>query len=175
MAHAPDDRDLMVRARDGQRDAFVLLVHRHQAPLLNFFRRMGVYTDAEDMVQETFLRLFAARERYRPTAKFTTFLYTIARRVRADRLRKSMRAPAYVAATESAAASEGDESDRAADRLDVQRALDGLSEKLRAVVVLSAYQGLRYAEIAAILGIPEGTVKSRMSLAMGQLREILDV
>ena len=49
-------------------------------------------------------------------------------------LRKSMRAPAYVAATEGAAASEGDESDRAAERLDVQRALDGLSEKLRAVV-----------------------------------------
>jgi RNA polymerase sigma-70 factor (ECF subfamily) len=78
--HCLSDRDLMGMVKLGQREAFEILVCRYQRALLNFFSRMGANIgDAEDMVQETFLRVFKYRFKYRPLAKFTTFLYTLAR------------------------------------------------------------------------------------------------
>jgi RNA polymerase sigma-70 factor (ECF subfamily) len=134
---------------------------------------MGAYHDAEDLTQETFVRLYKARERYRPAAKFKTFVYVIARHVLADhgrkwfqreRLRlKLLQEPMSV-----------DESGMAQSRhMDVEAALASLSDKLRSVVVLSIYQGMRYEDIAEVLEIPEGTVKSRMNLAIKALREYL--
>ena len=78
----------MLLAGAGDRDAFELLVRRHHQPLLNFFLRMGVDRDAEDLVQQTFIRLYNYRQRYRPSAKFTTFLYLLARQVWVDELRR---------------------------------------------------------------------------------------
>jgi RNA polymerase sigma-70 factor (ECF subfamily) len=134
---------------------------------------MGAYHDAEDLTQETFVRLYKARERYRPAAKFKTFVYVIARHVLADhgrkwfqreRLRlKLLQEPIPV-----------DESGKVqSQHMDVESALASLSEKLRSVVVLSIYQGMRYEDIAEVLDIPEGTVKSRMNLAIKALREYL--
>jgi RNA polymerase sigma-70 factor (ECF subfamily) len=169
------DETLMQRTAAGEQSAFTALVKRHQGPLLNFFHRMSVYTDAEDLVQETFVRLFNYRARYRPTAKFTTFLYTIARHVWVDLIRKTARKEALVENLKMDRPSQDDGGmGRTFARLDAQSALERLPEKLRSVVVLSLYQGLRYEEISVVLGIPTGTVKSRMFNALSQLKEIAD-
>ncbi len=169
------DFDLMARTRTGNLAAFETLIHRHQQPLLNFFLRMGVYIDAEDLVQETFLRLYRYRMKYEPKAKFTTFLYTLARHAWVDSLRKAKKQEDILERTAvESPASDDKAMKQAGARLDVETALESLSDKLRPVVVLSLCQGLRYEEIAEILEIPVGTVKSRMSLALARLKEIFD-
>ncbi len=172
---APTDVDLMARTALGEEGAFAELVRKYQRPLVNFFRRMGARMDeAEDLVQETFLRVFAYRERYRPSGKFSNFLYVLARHAWADFARKGARAPkADMETLEKSAAPSAEKKSDA--RLDVQQALEALSEKLRVVVVLSVYQGLRQEEIARALEIPVGTVKSRMHLALKAMKELLDV
>lgn len=172
----PDpDSVLMLEVAAGSDAAFTELIHRHQNGLLNFFVRMGVYHDAEDLVQETFVRLYKARSRYRPAARFTTYLYVLARHVWADRGRKVMRRDRLQTSLRTDMEIEGGVArPSAASALDVQEALDGLSPKLRAVVVLNVYQGLQYHEIAEVLDIPLGTVKSRMNLALKELREKFD-
>lgn len=169
------DHDLMELLRRGDERALLVLVRRHQTPLLNFFRRLGVSThDAEDLVQETLVRVFRYRHKYVPSAKFTTFLYRLARHARIDRWRQAGRRLRLAQAMEA----EVEQADirsagRMGARLDAQAALDRLPEKLRIVIVLSVYQGLAYEEIAATLRIPVGTVKSRVFLAMNRLREVM--
>ena len=155
----------------GSETAFVELVHRHQNPLLNFFRRMGAYSDAEDLVQETFLRLYRYRERYRASARFATFLYVLARHAWADRGRKIARRERLTARLETAAeVAAGAPPPAVGGPADVEAAMKRLSPKLREVLVLNVYQGMRYQEVADVLGIPLGTVKSRINLAMQELR-----
>lgn len=169
------DVELMRRVAAGDDDAFVELVHRHQNPLLNFFGRMGVYNDAEDLVQETFVRLYKARHTYEPRARFTTFLYVLARHVWADRGRRTgrfARLCAWVLADAEIRQSTRNTDPAAA--ADAVEALARLSPKLKEVLVLHVYQGLRYQDIAEVLGIPLGTVKSRISLALQALRETLN-
>ncbi len=167
------DHELMQRARNGDTEAFAALVRRHQTPLLNFFHRLGAGNDAEDLTQDVFLRVFRYRDRYVHNAKFTTFLYTLARHVWADRWRKHVRAERLRerAMHELPAATDGGV-ERTRNSLDVRQALNQLPDKLRMVLVMSLYQGLNYEEIAAALGIPVGTVKSRVFLAMRQLKEM---
>ena len=171
----PDDRDLMLQACAGDAGAFATLVRRHQRPLLNFFRRCGVQTDAEDLVQQTFLRLYRYRDRYTPRAKLTTFLYLLARQVWLDDLRRRGRFARLregLAAEPEAVAAYGTQPERG--RLDLDAALARLPEGLRLVVVLGVYQDQPYAEIAAALRIPVGTVKSRMFNALRMLRKMLE-
>ena len=170
------DFELMDQLRQGDPEALAALVRRHQQSLLNFFARLGAYIDAEDLTQDTFVRVFRYRFRYRPSAKFTTFLYTLARHARADHLRRMKKQETVF---ERVANETGDGSGiqpaDAGARMDVGEAVDLLPEKLRLVVVLSVMQGLPYDEVGAILDIPVGTVKSRMFLALRQLREHFDV
>jgi RNA polymerase sigma-70 factor (ECF subfamily) len=170
-----DDPDvaLMMEVAQGSEEAFIVLIHKHQGPLVNFFRRMGAYQDGEDLAQETFVRLYKARTRYKPAAKFTTFLYVIARHVLADHGRKWFQRERLRIGLLREPARAGEAIPAAAGRMDVEAALGSLSDKLRSVVVLNIYQGLRYEEIAKVLEIPEGTVKSRMNLAIKALREYL--
>jgi len=167
------DHELMGKVRGGEQSAFALLIRRHQNPLLNFFRRLGANNDAEDLVQEVFLRLYRYRDRYMHNAKFTTFLYTLARHAWADRWRKRQRVERIEerAKQEMRAERDGD-MEQMRNALDVQQALALLPDKLRIVLVMSIYQGLRYDEIADVLQIPTGTVKSRVFLAMSRLKEI---
>ena len=173
-----DDADLMARVRDDDRDAFAVLVRRHQKMLLNFFARSGVQYDCEDLVQQTFLRLYRYRTRYAPTAKFTTFLFLLARQVWIDELRRRKRQERLAGALaaephpEHAAPEAADAG--ASGGLDLQQALAALPEGLRLVVELGVYQDLPYAAIAEILKIPEGTVKSRMFNALRSLRAFLE-
>lgn len=166
---------LMLEAARGSEAAFSELVRRHQNPLLNFFARMGALSDCEDLMQETFVRLFHYRQRYRPAARFTTFLYHLARNVWADRGRKIIRLERLSAEFKNEVEIANQRvPDRPGEAVDIERALDRLSPKLREVIVLNIYQGLRYQEVADVLEIPLGTVKSRINLALAALKEILN-
>jgi RNA polymerase sigma-70 factor (ECF subfamily) len=165
------DARLMELVREGRRDAFVEIVHRYQRILVNFFVRMNAtYSTAEDLVQTTFVRLYEYRDRYRPSAPLGAFLHTLALHAWADWTRKQRRQPDLM----DAEALDGEQKDggvgRLDDRMDLQAALATLSEKLRSVVVLTYFQGLSRQDVAFVLGVPIGTVKSRLYLAMEELR-----
>jgi RNA polymerase sigma factor (sigma-70 family) len=164
----------MLEVAGGSEGAFTALVHRHQKSLLNFFTRMGASSDCEDLVQETFVRLFRYRRQYKPAARFTTFLYHLARNVWADRGRKIIRIERLASEFQNHVELNGHTApERPGEAVDIEAALDRLSPKLREVIVLNVYQGLRYQEVADVLEIPLGTVKSRINLALAALKEIL--
>ena len=142
--------------------------------LLNFFWRQGVsLSEGEDLVQETYMRLWNYRRSYKPTAKLSTFLFLLARQVRIDALRRQAnRAEREESWGRDQPTSDGPPAFGA--REDVRWAVAQLSEPLREVVELGVFQDLPYAEVGEILGIPVGTVKSRMSNALKKLKEVLD-
>ena len=142
--------------------------------LLNFFWRQGVsHSEGEDLVQETYLRLWKYRREYKPTAKLSTFLFLMARQVRIDALRRQTRRENreenWVGEQPT---SEGPKAFGV--REDVRWALKKLSEPLRDVIEFGVFQDLPYAEVGEVLGIPVGTVKSRMHNALKELKEIFD-
>ena len=154
-------------------DELMAEARKYEQNLLNFFWRQGVsHFEGEDLVQETYLRLWNYRREYAPTAKLSTFLFLMARQVRIDALRRQTRrerreedwGKEQPSAVPSAAC----------EREDVRWAVSRLSEPLREVVELGVFQELPYAEVAEILGIPVGTVKSRMSTAIRRLKEVFD-
>jgi RNA polymerase sigma-70 factor (ECF subfamily) len=183
-----DDRELMLRARDGSREAFEAIVRRWQGRLVGFFfRQCGDREFAEDCSQEVLVRLYKARDRYTPDARFATFLFTIARNHWIDVARARQVRPVLHGAG-------GGEEDEGDDRLtrtpsqeapppaqavladDVTRlraALARLPDALRDVVQLGVIEGLPYAEVSAVLSIPVGTVKSRVHAAVHALRAML--
>jgi RNA polymerase sigma-70 factor (ECF subfamily) len=171
-----EDAVLMAASRTGDMDAFSELVRRHQRGLVNFFMRMGASSHAEDLAQETFVRLFNYRDRYQPSAKFTTFLYTLARHAWCDLLRQWQRRDKGLELLRNNAAVRDDERREPLDgRVEaVRAAVERLPEKLRLVVVLGVYEGFDYETIARVAGIPVGTVKSRMFLATQRLKEWLN-
>jgi RNA polymerase sigma-70 factor (ECF subfamily) len=187
-----DDSDeaLMMRYRDGEVRAFEVLLTRHRKPIYNFILRFVLDpAQAEDLMQETFLRVIKGTESYERQAKFTTWLYTIARNlcVDASRRGKHRRAQSLDAPLDD---DEGSATllDRVSDQkatVDrkvigkelgerIQVAVDALAEEQREVFVLREVLDLPFKEIAAIVGCPENTVKSRMRYALEKLREALD-
>ena len=167
-----DDHPRLMRAiARGSENAFRRLVERHQAALLNFFRRMGADAhEAEDATQETLLRLFGYRDRYRPQAPFTAFLFTLARHVWIDDRRRRRRSPVVESQVVEASWSRPEPSVAQEERLDLEGALAELTPGHRMVLVLSVFHGLLYREVSEIMGIPEGTVKSRVFHALRKLR-----
>lgn len=174
------DEELMTALQTGAANAaFDELVARYGKKLLNFFLRSGVIYDAEDLVQQTFLRLYRYRYRYMPNAKLSTFIYMLARQTWIDELRRRKRRggvmmPMEDGLAEKVESGEKSPSQESDARQDVLKALDCLSDPLRQVVVLGAIEELPYSEVAEILGIPEGTVKSRMFNALAKMREFLE-
>ena len=141
--------------------------------LLNFFLRQGVsYFEGEDLAQEVLLRLWKYRNRYKATAKLSTFLFILARQVLIDfsrrKKRRILREELYVAQSEAVQMPVECVGD------DIHRAVAKLSSPLRDVIELAVFQDIPYAEISQILEIPVGTVKSRMSNALKKLKEIVD-
>lgn len=142
--------------------------------LLNFFWRQGVsHYEGEDLVQETYLRLWKYRDRYKETAKLSTFLFLLARQVRLDALKMHTRRQRR----EDGWSKERPETVQRpvyCTREDVRWAMSQLPEAMREVVELAVFQDMPYAEVAEVLEIPVGTVKSRMSNALRKLKEVLD-
>jgi RNA polymerase sigma-70 factor (ECF subfamily) len=185
------DSELMERFRDGDEDAFRALAQRFQRPLVNFFYRLTWDRFmAEDYAQEVFARIVRARAGYRPEARFRTWLFRIAKNYWIDRYRERKNAPRMSSLDQPVRQDEGkpitledtvegpsprpeDEARRKEIAQAVKRAVARLTEEQRLVFVLSENQGLKYAEIADVLEIPVGTVKSRMHSAVHRLRELL--
>ncbi len=131
--------------------------------------------DAQDVVQETFMKLWAIRDTVRPSTA-SSLAFRVGVNLAASR-RRRRKLWGLVGLGDDSFTAEAlrtaHQGDRVLEGRQVQKAIDGLSEKLRAVVVLSELSGLSYAEIGALLNIPEGTVASRRSQAMAALKGVL--
>ena len=168
------DAELMNRSAQGDHRSFEWLVVRHQDAIVRFLGRLGVREEADDLAQETFVRLYKQRRNYKPTAKFTTYLYTIARNVFADYCRKASRTveQAELELADDLPANVVPPCDLT---LDIEQALARLSDRLRPVIVLRILEGFTAEETGEILGIPTGTVKSRLHLGFREMRKHLEV
>jgi RNA polymerase sigma-70 factor (ECF subfamily) len=177
-SNEPTDIELMLKFQAGDDTSFVSLVRRHQNSLIRFFHAMGLTADADDAAQETFLRLHRYRHRYEPTATFRTFIHLLARQVCLDAFRRRQRRERHLDAYRLQAAHEDVAPPDPARNTGDAPAIAGellrdLPEAMRTVVVMSIYEEMPYDEIAKILDIPVGTVKSRMFNAMLRMRKAL--
>ncbi len=170
--------ELMLLVRDGDEKAFAELITLHQKTLLNFFLRLNVpYSDAEDLVQLTFLKLYRYRESYTRTAKFTTYLFLLARQIWVDEVRRRIKQNKVKDALKADVAFQESlpyKNPEFGLNDDLQKALSKLSDAHREVVVLGMLKELPYLEISKITGVPVGTVKSRMHHALKLLRGELE-
>ena len=175
-APSGSDAALMARTVKGDEAAFCALVGKYRNVLLNFFLRKGVsYNDGQDLAQRTFLRIWRYRMKYRPQAKFTTFLFLLAGQEAIDFFRSEGRRTELEEnlAHEAEVAADVRPSGGRFGGEDVRRAVSRLPQGLRDVVELGVFQDLPYADVGEILGIPVGTVKSRMFNALRRLKETL--
>lgn len=171
------DEELIREAAAGDREAFRALFARYERPILNFAHRLGARPDeAEEVVQETFLRILRHGARYDPSRPARPWIYTVAANICRARFVKYSRA-LLTAADLDRRAGNGHAPPTLAHASEigeaVRAAVAALSEEQRVVFVLARYQGLDYPEIAETVGIPVGSVKSRMYRAVRALRDRL--
>ena len=167
----------------GESAAFTALSDRWRPRVVNFIQGLGAdLHGAEDCAQEALLRVYRYRHDYRPDVPFPAFLFTLARRSFLDWKRRVVRWTARTsalpdddpgAAPRSHDSASADPAIVTAERMDLAAALATLPRRLREVVELGAIRGLPYDRVAAVLGIPVGTVKSRMHHAVKRLRGVL--
>jgi len=181
------DEQLLGLFLGGDKDSFNVLVGRWEGPLYHFaYRFLGQHEEARDVCQETFLRVYRRADRFRDGAKFSTWLYQIALNLCRDVARKRKRwdrifvSPRRAEAGERAVAEPADTGEgteervlRAWQRWRLRHALAAIPSDQRVVVVMKTFQGMKFREIAEILGCPESTVKSRMYYGLANLREVL--
>lgn len=185
--HTADERgdeELMQAYQRGESSALETLVRRHADPLLGFLVRMtNDRAAAEDLFQETFLRVHRKADTFQPGRRFKSWLYAIAAHLAIDRGRRLGRAPTL--------SLDAGEEDRLADHLPdpapgpdaqaaaadrhraVRAALDHLSPRQRATLQLAYFEGLSYPEVAAALSCTVGTVKTQVSRALHTLARLL--
>ncbi len=174
MSEAAVDRDLVDRYLAGEPHAFDELVRRHEPRVYNLaYRMLGRREDARDAAQDAFVSALRKLPTFRGEAAFSTWLHRVAVNACYDILRKRKREP-HLAEVPEVAATGSDPSDVAAAAVDVQRALLGVPEGYRAVLILHDAQDLSYEETANILGVPVGTVKSRLHRGRVALAELLE-
>ena len=182
----PADEELLVSIQEGDTGSLGLLVQRWERPLFRFVYRMLPKRDeAQDICQETFLRILSKANLFNPDGKFSTWMYQIALNLTRDHMRKKvrwstvvvdggedreLRAPSVVGGRPVTPDSLLADSDR---RAVVRRALQRLPAEQQEVLVLKEYQGLKFREIAELLGCPESTVKSRMYYGLKGLKTAL--
>jgi RNA polymerase sigma-70 factor (ECF subfamily) len=179
-----EDIVLMMRVRGGDACAFETLFQRYQRPLLNFFHGLSRNPcTARDLAQETFLRVWKIRKRYRASGSFPAYLFGIARMIWLESCRQEQKTWRLGArqGEESLSHLEAAESGCPAwqaSRSELQghlyAALDALPEEQRMVFVLRSIDGLSLEDIAGILDCPVNTVRSRKILAVKKLRHLLE-
>ncbi len=185
----PDVR-LMLQVREGSAAAFEALVEKHQKRLVMVLEHLvSDRTQAEDLAQDVFLRVYRARERYIPTAKFSTWLYTITHNVASNSIRKSSRrkeinlvaSPSGSMPVRPLDTMAKDKSNlmptRLADQKEMEQvireAIQSLGPRQRMAMLLSKYEGMSYNEIAESMELTTQAVKSLLSRARGNLKEAL--
>ena len=183
------DEELLTRFCKGQAEAFGALVRRYERELYGYLRRyLGDASLAEDVFQNTFLQVYVKSGQYEAGRPVRPWLYTIATNQAIDALRRNGRhqllsldqqreeladgeLSSLVETLEGGGPSPLDVAQAQERREKIRASVDRLPEFLRQVLLLAYYQGLKYREIADILGIPVGTVKSRLHAALVKLQE----
>lgn len=191
LKHADPDVQLMLRFKDGDEDGFRALFAKYQTRIINFcFRFCADYDLAEDLAQEVFLRVYRAARQYRPTARFSTWVYRIAvnvclneiRKLKKSHLTRSMDCPATPDEQDSRMPEFRDENQKSADEMivagqrdeQIKRALRKLPDQQRAAVLLRIYDGFSYKEIAAQMRVREGKVKTLIFRGRQQIKQALE-
>ena len=175
------DEQLIARFQTGDEQAYVELVNRYRDCLMNFvFQFLGDMEQSEDVVQDTMLKLFEKKHYYREIAKFSTWIYTIARNLANTELRKRKRRKVTVLSQMTRDEREyelpaiqpetGQEVQNEYAAKQIQVAIHALPEHFKTVIILRDIQELSYDDISSIVGVPLGTVKSRINRARLQLQ-----
>jgi RNA polymerase sigma-70 factor (ECF subfamily) len=179
------DAGLMMLVRAGDQASFGLLLDRHRGPVIHFLYRMVQnQAVAEELAQEVFFRVYRARERYEPSAKFTTWLFRIATHLGLNWIRDGKNERLHSSldedSREGVARQVPDRTKTVEQRLlyearlgEVRQAIESLPAKQRAAVLMHKYEELEYAEIADVLGCSESAVKSLLFRAYESLRSRL--
>ncbi len=178
MTGTPDDSALMLRYRDGDVAAFRILYQRHNDSLYRYLLRLCKHHDtAEDLYQEVWSKIIKSRSRYRPTAKFTTFLYRVAHNCFIDHVRRNRRHKNEVSIDPDDSASPVEQPDDSAEwsiaRARLRLALSALPDEQREVVLLFLEAGLNVDKIASVTGVNRETAKSRLRYATNKLKTAL--
>ena len=180
------DPELMLRLQSGEESALNELMNRWQQPLIGFiYRYVGNQADAVDLAQETFVKVYESRHRYKPTAKFSTWLFTIASNLCRNLSRWQSRHPTItmdggdddlLPLSETLPSLE-DHPSASADRKELANAvrarIHALPHDLRTTLILFEYEDLSYDEIATILGCSAKAVETRLYRARSILRDKL--
>lgn len=187
-ADQDEDVRLMLAFQDGDESAFTRLVERNQGRVYAVVHRfMAGRADAEDIVQEVFLRVFRSAHRYAPTARFSTWVYRIAANMCINAIRKASKLKTiplrpHLDAQGEEGSPEITDVDAARPDEDIQQrelaesireAVEQLPANQRVAVILSRYEHMSYEQIAEVLDCSTMAVKSLMSRARGNLRELL--
>lgn len=184
------DQDVVLEARAGREAAYRELVRRYERPIFSLIYRMVRNREqAEDLSQETFVKALNAIESYRPEFKFSSWIFKIANNVAIDHLRRreldtlSLDGSPHALTPEAVQASAlqlGDRQESALDELEarelggeIERAIATLRPEYRSCILLRHVEGRAYEEIATILDLPLGTVKTYIHRARGELRQAL--
>lgn len=183
------DEELMQRLRQGQIEVFGTLIRRYERELFGYLRRyLGEESLAEDVFQNTFLQVHLKCKQYEPGRPVRPWLYTIATHQAIDAMRRNQRHQTLRLEEPNATQADGEavellnlvecreggpvEIVAAGERREQIRAtVEALPDLLRQVLILAYYQGMKYREIAEVLEIPVGTVKSRLHAALSKLQE----
>ena len=183
-ASPPTDEELIFNFQQGDIHAFEEIVRRYKNPLYNFTNRLlGDSIFSEDIVQETFLRVYRNKHRYHQIAKFSTWIYTIASNLAKTELRRRKIRKFFSISSKGTDERDYDLPDLGTD---VEKEIDGvlkneiilkeinaLPAHFRQAVLLRDVQDLSYDEISVILSVPLGTVKSRVNRGRGRLQKKL--
>ena len=187
-AELDPDAALMLRVREGDRDAFALLVDRYKQPVMNLVARtLRDLTEAEDVAQHVFLQVYKSAHRYEVTAKFSTWMFTIARNLCLNEIRRRSRHPA-----DSLDGTREGEEEQAARQIEdvrtfsapdallqrelevkVDEAVNALPEKQRTALLLCRQEDVSYEEIAKVLGCSVSATKSLIHRGRETLKEQL--
>lgn len=184
------DQDVVLEARDGRQAAYRELVRRYERPIFSLIYRMVRNREqAEDLSQETFVKALNAIESYRPEYKFSSWIFKIANNVSIDHLRRreldtlSLDGSPHALTPEAVQASAlqlGDRQETALEELEakelggeIEQAIAALRPEYRSCILLRHVEGRPYEEIATMLDLPLGTVKTYIHRARSELRQAL--
>jgi RNA polymerase sigma-70 factor (ECF subfamily) len=183
MVEEPDDRTLMLGYRDGDVAAFEVLYTRHKGPLYRYFLRRGMrHERSAELFQEVWTKIIRAKDRYQPTAKFTTYMYRLAHNCYVDEIRRQGRTPVTADGLGCIDPDEipGDSRDDPRSHVEqlesvnrFRRALADLPADQREAFILREEGGLSLADIASVTGVNSETAKSRLRYAVRKLRQAL--
>jgi RNA polymerase sigma-70 factor (ECF subfamily) len=186
---ADPDTELMLRVREGDRAAFRDLVCRHQRSVIHFcYRSVGDAWEAEDIAQKVFLQVYRSASRYVPSAKFSTWLFTIVRNTTRNELRRRQRHAADSLDELTAKSEESGGRHFADDRAlspsrvlqqkeletRLQQAIQSLPENQRTALMLLRYEEMSYDEIAQVIGCSVSATRSLLHRAKANLKEVLN-